>query len=92
MTEKENIPPVINQAEQETDEIHSEAVCRAVLPPETQEEYEFQLKKDGNRYGHLFKTQEDLEYFSMLPLQPEVKRQVLQRFIELEREKGVSDR
>lgn len=83
-----NIPPTV----EEDEECISEAVCLAALPPETEEEFDFQLRKDQNLYGHLFKRKDDLELFSMLPIQPHIKKQVIQRAIELEQESRLSQR
>ncbi len=68
---------------EETDAVYSAAVCEAVVPPETEEEYNAQLKRDTVLYGALFKRATDMEYFSMLPLQPAQKKQLVERMIEL---------
>ena len=73
--------------ENKEDAVVSPAVCAAVLPPETLDEFKSQLSKDTALYGGCFSSSEELEYFSMLPVQPAVKKQVLLRALELEREK-----
>ena len=66
-----------------TDDIVNESVVNAELPP--QSIYGYEKKKDAfiARYGHLFRTDEDCEYFNMLPLSKKQKDHVFRRAVEL---------
>ena len=59
------------------DENISQRVLDAEMQPETFAESAFAMKKFKDTYGKYFKTEEDCELFSMLPLNREAKHRVL---------------
>lgn len=57
------------------------------LPPQSIQELEAEINSCHIKYGNLFPSYEDAEYFSMLPLTDETRRAVLQRAQVLEQER-----
>jgi hypothetical protein len=76
-------------SQEEEEVVSSASICGAVAPGDTQAAFESQLRRDTDLYGAHLKKNDDMEYFSMLPLQPDVKKKVFERFMELEREKAM---
>jgi hypothetical protein len=59
------------------DPIPSVAVQQAVLPPQSIEESEEEIKRYKYQHGDLFKSSTDCEYFAMLPLPNDIKEKML---------------
>lgn len=57
-------------------------------PPETKEEWQAEIDRGKSLYGALFKNSEEFEYFWMLPLNDNQRRELLKQLYE---EKKVQD-
>jgi hypothetical protein len=61
----------------------NQRVVEAILPPQSIKEIEASNMRAYIEYGRFFKSQEDCEYFNMLPLSQKQKREVILRIIDL---------
>jgi len=71
-------------------ELVSDRVVKATLPPDSMEKVEEELTMLYNKYGSLFSSREQCDYFHMLPLDKEARVSVMRRAWQLENEKCIS--
>ena len=97
---KDGIPLVVNDDTNEDDDVIpnieevitdvatptvSKTLLSEEVPNETIERFESILDNAYRVHGHLFKTRNDCDYFTMLPIAKAQKKEILQRAIQYEK-------
>jgi hypothetical protein len=68
------------------EECVNESVARADVGPESEKDLQFKVEKLRAEYGSRFRSADELEYFAMLPLSEEAKRDVFARAMQFQKE------